>query len=464
MFLLPVISWGQVAINTTGAPPVTSSVLDISSTTMGFLLPRMSTAQMNAISSPATSLIVYNNSTDCYMFYTGTSWQNISCECNAAPTVPGSIIQSPSGTLVKGTAAVTYSVTNVAGVNYNWIVPLGYEITSGQGTNSIQVTIGCSSGTIDVTASNTCGVSSPSSIAVTVSSFSKTYSYTGSVQTLTVPPCVTTITVDMAGAQGGCAYSNNTASTYTSAINWGARLQTTVSVVTGAVISIYVGEAGSNGTSSAGGAGGTNGSSGPIYGSGGNGKTPTGTNEGTGGGGGASSEIWVSATRCLVASGGGGMGYSQYCYYESQINGYSVSCAYDGGAGGQSGINGEAYSTNYGNGAVYSNTPGAASNLLFTNSGYALAGAAGTNNAGDGLGGAGGQDEGDFSNINNEGGGGGGGGGYAGGGGGCGAGGGGGSSFSQGVAAFSPISPVYSCGYEGQNTKTPSNGYITISY
>ncbi|MPM35972.1 hypothetical protein SDC9_82566 [bioreactor metagenome] len=63
----------------------------------------------------------------------------------------------------------TYSVTNVAGVTYTWSVPGDWSITSGQGTNSITATIGASSGTVQVTPSNTCGSGTPQTITVTSS-------------------------------------------------------------------------------------------------------------------------------------------------------------------------------------------------------------------------------------------------------------------------------------------------------
>jgi len=51
----------------------------------------------------------------------------------------------------------TYSVTNVAGITFTWTFPGGWTIVSGQGTNSITVTVGASSGTITITPSNACG-------------------------------------------------------------------------------------------------------------------------------------------------------------------------------------------------------------------------------------------------------------------------------------------------------------------
>jgi len=50
----------QVAITTDGSDPDGSAMLDVQSTTKGFLPPRMSKAQMLAISSPANALMVVN--------------------------------------------------------------------------------------------------------------------------------------------------------------------------------------------------------------------------------------------------------------------------------------------------------------------------------------------------------------------------------------------------------------------
>jgi hypothetical protein len=51
-----------------------------------------------------------------------------------------------------------YSVTNTSGVSYTWNFPAGWNITSGQGTNSVTVTVGSTNGTISVTPSNGCGI------------------------------------------------------------------------------------------------------------------------------------------------------------------------------------------------------------------------------------------------------------------------------------------------------------------
>jgi PKD domain-containing protein/metallopeptidase family M12-like protein/type IX secretion system substrate protein len=86
------------------------------------------------------------------------------------PAQPGTIAGS-AGTTVRVCPgdARTYSVAPVAGLSYNWIVPTGAAITSGQGTNVIQVTYNTnfiSAGTIYVAASNSCGAGPSSSLLV----------------------------------------------------------------------------------------------------------------------------------------------------------------------------------------------------------------------------------------------------------------------------------------------------------
>ncbi|MDR1738787.1 MAG: hypothetical protein LBR66_08250 [Candidatus Symbiothrix sp.] len=69
------------------------------------------------------------------------------------PAQPGSI-SGPSPVCANATN-LTYSVTNVPGVTYEWGLPTGWSTVSGQGTNSITVTAGSSGGTITVTPKNT---------------------------------------------------------------------------------------------------------------------------------------------------------------------------------------------------------------------------------------------------------------------------------------------------------------------
>lgn len=55
-----------------------SAILDVVSTSKGMLVPRMTNAQRNAISSPALGLLIYQtNSTPGFYYYDGSAWQAI---------------------------------------------------------------------------------------------------------------------------------------------------------------------------------------------------------------------------------------------------------------------------------------------------------------------------------------------------------------------------------------------------
>jgi len=57
--------------------PTASAILELSSTTQGFLPPRLTTAEILLISSPAEGLQVYNTDLKTICFYNGTAWQRV---------------------------------------------------------------------------------------------------------------------------------------------------------------------------------------------------------------------------------------------------------------------------------------------------------------------------------------------------------------------------------------------------
>ncbi len=207
----------SVGVGTT--TPHSSAALDVSSTTKGFLPPRLSQPQRDAIGSPAAGLTVFNTTTNRTNIWNGTSWtEAIVGETTAATTLP-----------------------------------------AGQ-----------------------------------------TFAYSGGTQTYTVPAGVTLVRVDAIGAQGGA----NTLNGYTAndAQGKGGRVQATLPVTPGEVLTVTVGGRGAttqcNGCTIAGG-----------YNGGGAG------HNGAGGGGGAT-DLRRGGTaltnRILVAGGGGGDGWTQY--------------------------------------------------------------------------------------------------------------------------------------------------------
>lgn len=75
ILLLNVQIYAQnVGISSDGSTPDNSAMLDIKSTSSGLLIPRLTLSQRNAISSPATSLIIYQtDNTPGYYYNAGTS-------------------------------------------------------------------------------------------------------------------------------------------------------------------------------------------------------------------------------------------------------------------------------------------------------------------------------------------------------------------------------------------------------
>ncbi|MCB0534616.1 MAG: tail fiber domain-containing protein [Lewinellaceae bacterium] len=67
----------QVAINQDNSTPDPSAMLDVKSDAKGLLIPRLSSAQRTGIASPATGLLVFDNTTNSFWYYNGTAWKEI---------------------------------------------------------------------------------------------------------------------------------------------------------------------------------------------------------------------------------------------------------------------------------------------------------------------------------------------------------------------------------------------------
>ncbi|MCX6269056.1 MAG: hypothetical protein NTW16_17170 [Bacteroidetes bacterium] len=66
--------FSQVAVNTNGNSPDPSAMLDVSSTTHGLLIPRVSSGARDHIPSPATGLLIYNFTDKAFNFFNGSFW------------------------------------------------------------------------------------------------------------------------------------------------------------------------------------------------------------------------------------------------------------------------------------------------------------------------------------------------------------------------------------------------------
>lgn len=402
---LSVVLHSQVGINPSGSAPDPSAALDLDYNNKGFLPPRMTTAERDQISNPATGLMIFNidcaglnfnagspsapnwvtvssgNSptasvgisanpvgavcsgtsiaytaaiqnggtsptyqwkrngqaisnatTDTYISAVPVDGDVITCVINSneacvvgspatsnvmienvTPILPASVsIQvSPSGEVCIGTE-VTFTATPINGgaiPGYQW-KKNGADI--GGATSSSYVTTGLVNGDVIscvMTSGMACVSGSPATsnqIAMTVNgsaTTSVTYTFTGGVQTWTVPACVTSATIEVWGASGGGSNTGGSGQA-----GRGGYSKGTLAVTPGETYHIYVG-----------GQGGYSGNNGPNpmapggWNGGGNSGACQANAQPAGGGGGSDVRFGGTAfgDRIIVAGGGGGC-YSNY--------------------------------------------------------------------------------------------------------------------------------------------------------
>ena len=102
----------NVAINTTGNSADGSAMLDVSSTTKGFLPPRMTTIQRTGIPSPVNGLMVFDSDTKTYWYFS-TTWKEItnaggsfSLPYTGAASDAGKLFSVSNSAIVAGSTAI----------------------------------------------------------------------------------------------------------------------------------------------------------------------------------------------------------------------------------------------------------------------------------------------------------------------------------------------------------------------
>jgi hypothetical protein len=131
--------------------PHGSALFEVSSTSKGLLTPRMTSAQRNAIVSPAKGLLVYDTDVNSLYHYNGSAWVNLAgggggfslpFEANVNLNIPTfQILNAGSGDILylgasNGSAITAYNTGNSAAISVNASNGFGIYAQSG---NSIPV-------------------------------------------------------------------------------------------------------------------------------------------------------------------------------------------------------------------------------------------------------------------------------------------------------------------------------------
>jgi len=146
----------SMAIGTT-SPANSISVLDLVSTTKGFLPPRMTNAQINAISSPPEGLVGIDTTSHFAMMYNGSAWK-VFADTDSTQTFTGKLLDADSNTLTNIENA---DIKAAAGIAVNKLAALTADravVTDGSGFNSVSATTATEIGFVNGVTSSLCGI------------------------------------------------------------------------------------------------------------------------------------------------------------------------------------------------------------------------------------------------------------------------------------------------------------------
>jgi hypothetical protein len=104
---------GNTVIGAQSTPPA-SALVEIRSTTKGFLKPRLTTTEKNAITSPATGLEVYDSTTNTPNYFNGTTWVGVASNQSTGLS-PGLFSQTSDSVAVTNTTVESSLISTGVG-------------------------------------------------------------------------------------------------------------------------------------------------------------------------------------------------------------------------------------------------------------------------------------------------------------------------------------------------------------
>ena len=117
LLLTAFFTQAQVGIGVSTADINPSAQLEVSSTTKGFLVPRMTESEKNTIASPAVGLLVYQtNGTKGFYSYNGTLWVAIATTDFVTSAVSTAITEV-SDEFSATAAQTTFTISHAKGTN-----------------------------------------------------------------------------------------------------------------------------------------------------------------------------------------------------------------------------------------------------------------------------------------------------------------------------------------------------------
>ena len=288
--------WQAIACNCTTAPPSPASIsghADVcpSQANISYVAAPSSGATTYTWQVPSGWTIVSGQGNDTVVVTAGATGGNISvlasnpCGSSLTTSLPV-VVRSPNAGYTNSPATPSVGTniqftSNTANASaYAWSFQNGTPGTS-TAYNPTATWSQAGNATVfhRVTLNPQCKDSSSTTVnVINCPSGSQTFNYTGAIQSFTVPACVSSVSIDCRGAQGG----DNIDLIPQQLGGKGARMVGTFNVSGGTVLQIIVGQKGINATS--------------------------GNSANGGGGGGGGSFVWVQGqtNQPLIAAGGGG--------------------------------------------------------------------------------------------------------------------------------------------------------------